>query len=141
MEENKKSAVEADEMQNGKAKTANLGKTDLGLEPNIAAALCYIPYIGLVVSIVVLLVEKENKFMKFHAFQSLSLMLATWVISFIVGIFSAALILVAACLVPFVGLIGLALLVYELYVAYMAYKGEKYMIPVLGEFVEKNFMK
>lgn len=141
MEENKKSAVEADEMQNGKTKTANLGKTDLGLEPNIAAALCYIPYIGLVVSIVVLLVEKENKFMKFHAFQSLSLMAATWVASFVVGIFSAALILVATCLVPFVGLIGVALLVYELYVAYMAYKGEKYMIPVLGEFVEKNFMK
>lgn len=141
MEEKKEEAVQADEMKDGKKTTANLGKTTLGLEPNIAAALCYIPYVGLIAAIVVLLVEKENKFMRFHAFQALTLMAATWVASFVLGIFSALLIFALACAAPLLGLLGLALLVYELYVAYLAYQGQRYMIPVLGEFVEKNFLK
>ena len=49
------------------------GKTQLGLEPNVNAVLCYMPVccLGLVVSIVTVVVEKQNRFAKFHAFQSL----------------------------------------------------------------------
>ncbi len=56
------------------------GKTSLGLESNVGAMLCYIANflccIGLVLAIVFLVTEKENRFVKFHALQSLFLALA-----------------------------------------------------------------
>jgi len=55
------------------------GKTSLGLESNIGAMLCYIANflccIGLVLAIIFLITEKENRFVKFHALQSLFLAL------------------------------------------------------------------
>ena len=49
------------------------GKTALGLDTNVGALLCYLPVclISLIYSIIVLVTEKDNKFMRFHAFQSL----------------------------------------------------------------------
>src|SRR5260221_950500 len=54
------------------------GKTSfMGLDSNLAAMLCYIANflccIGLVLAIVLLVTEKENRFVKFHAVQSLFL--------------------------------------------------------------------
>jgi len=49
-------------------------KTNLGLEPNIAGLLCYVPCcLGLVFSVVAAIVEKQSRFVRFHAFQSLLL--------------------------------------------------------------------
>ena len=42
------------------------------MEPNIAGLLCYVPCcIGLVFSVVAAIVEKQSRFVRFHAFQSL----------------------------------------------------------------------
>src|SRR6266852_6381126 len=53
------------------------GKTSLGLESNVGAMLCYIANflccLGLVLAIVFLVTEKENRFVKFHAWQSIFL--------------------------------------------------------------------
>ncbi|MDX6288902.1 MAG: hypothetical protein QOH42_701, partial [Blastocatellia bacterium] len=53
------------------------GKTSLGLDSNLGAMLCYIANIvcclGIVLSVVFLITEKENRFVKFHALQSLFL--------------------------------------------------------------------
>ena len=53
------------------------GKTSLGLDSNLGAALCYLANficcLGLVLAIVFLFTEKENRFVKFHAVQSLFL--------------------------------------------------------------------
>lgn len=53
------------------------GKTSLGLDSNLGAMLCYIANIlcclGIILSIVFLITEKENRFVKFHALQSLFL--------------------------------------------------------------------
>ena len=49
-------------------------KTNLGLEPNVAGLLCYVPCcVGLVFSVVAAIVEKQSRFVRFHAFQSLLL--------------------------------------------------------------------
>src|ERR1044072_1070565 len=64
------------------------GKSALGLDGNVAAALGY--PIG-IIAIISLIMEKENRFVKFHALQSIllhvgavGLMIALWVISAIV---------------------------------------------------------
>ena len=44
-------------------------KTSTGLQPNLAGLLCYI--LGWITGIVFLILEKENKFVKFHAMQSI----------------------------------------------------------------------
>src|ERR1700722_20424986 len=61
----------------------------LGIEENLAAALCYIPLIGLVF----LLVEpyKKNRTIRFHAFQSLFYLAAWIVVGIVLGIFGSIL--------------------------------------------------
>src|SRR5260370_243183 len=66
------------------------GKTSLGLESNVAAMLCYIGNLvcclGVVLSIVVLITEKENRFVKFHAVQSLFVAIAGIAMAILVGL-------------------------------------------------------
>ena len=45
------------------------GKTSTGMQPNVAGLLCYL--VGFVTGIVFLIIEKENKFVRFHAMQSI----------------------------------------------------------------------
>ena len=45
---------------------------NLGVAPNVGGMLCYAPCcIGLIFSIVAAIVEKQSRFLRFHAFQSL----------------------------------------------------------------------
>src|ERR1043166_3374398 len=71
------------------------GKTSLGLDSNVGAMLCYIANIicclGVILSIVFLVTEKENRFVKFHALQSLFLSGVYLVLFIIVEILSALL--------------------------------------------------
>ncbi len=111
-------------------------QTGLGIAPNVGGTLCYAPCIGLVFSIVVLIVEKQSRFMRFHALQSL-LFIAAWMI---VGIGVMAVGMVAAAVVGFLGgLIGLlgipihlGLLGLNIFLMVKAYGNEEWEIPVLG---------
>ena len=50
---------------------ADLGKSSTGIQPNVAALLAYL--VGFVSGLVFFLIEKENKFVRFHAMQSIGL--------------------------------------------------------------------
>src|SRR6266849_9582602 len=66
------------------------GKTSLGLESNVGAMLCYIGNIicclGIILSIIFVITEKENRFVKFHAVQSLFLFAVYVVLSIVIEI-------------------------------------------------------
>src|SRR3989442_12534507 len=66
------------------------GKTSIGLDSNLGAALCYwanfICCIGLVLAIIFLATEKENRFVKFHAVQSLFLIATQIAVGIVIGI-------------------------------------------------------
>ena len=47
----------------------DLGKTSLGMEANVAGLLSYL--LGFITGIVFYVLEKENKFVRFHAMQSI----------------------------------------------------------------------
>ena len=47
----------------------DLGKTSIGIQANVAGLLCYL--FGWVSGLVFFLIEKENKFVRFHALQSI----------------------------------------------------------------------
>ena len=119
------------------------GKTQLGLEPNVAGLLCYLPLccVGFVFSIVVIIVEKQNRFVRFHAFQSLlvcgasivvlvALQVAMIVTSMVAGMLGTLvwLVMILVCL----GLLALTVLL-----MIKAYNNEEYALPTVGDLARK----
>jgi uncharacterized membrane protein len=103
-------------------------KTVLGIDENYEAVLCYV--LGWLTGIVFLLLEKENKFVRFHAMQSLVVFLALSVLSLALG------------WIPVIGLLlFIAGLVLWIILMFKAFQGETYKIPVAGEFAEKQIFK
>src|SRR2546428_569100 len=128
------------------------GKSALGLDGNLAAALGY--PIG-IIAIICLVMEKENRFVKFHALQSILLyvaLIAVWValvvLSIILGVIGIAasaagsaggaigsiigLLWTLVWLVVFLGgLIGIIM------GAVKAYGGQYFKLPIIGNMAEK----
>ena len=108
-----------------------MAKTKLGIEENAAGLLCYV--LGWFSGIIMFAIERENKFVKFHALQSIVVFLGLMILNILVGV------------IPFFGgIIGLliVLLIIFLWIFLMikAFKGEKYMLPFAGDFVENTLM-
>ena len=104
----------------------------MGIDENIEGLLCYI--LGWITGIVFLVLEKENKFVRFHAMQSLATFLLLFIILVIIG------------MIPFIGwvisiLISIFMLILWLFLMYKAFKGELYKLPIVGEFAEKQIGK
>ncbi|MFC1968855.1 DUF4870 domain-containing protein [Chloroflexota bacterium] len=105
------------------------GKTSMGLEPNLAGLLCYV--LGWVTGLIFFIMEKENQFVRFHAMQSIVVFGALMIVSIILSF------------IPFIGwVIGwlLGVLSFILWIILMlkAYKGERYKLPWVGDFAEKQ---
>jgi uncharacterized membrane protein len=100
-------------------------KTSTGLDANLAAALSYL--VGFVTGIIFLLVEKENRFVRFHAMQS------TLVFSGIVAIDLLLKIvpILGALVVIFIIVPGSAIL--WLLLMFKAYQGEEFKLPFVGQ--------
>jgi len=111
--------------------------TNLGMAPNVAGLLCYVPCcVGLIFSIVAAIVEKQNRFVRFHAFQSL-LLHGAWlvvaigllVVQVVLGAISGLLALLPwllSLLLSF-GVLGIAI-----FMMVKAHTGEEYELPVIG---------
>jgi len=100
------------------------------MEENIEGALCYL--LGWVTGIVFYLLEKENKFVRFHAMQSILTFLPLSVISWLFG------------WIPFIGwiisaLIWLLILILWIVLMIKAYQGEMFKLPIVGDMAEKGF--
>ncbi|HVS20646.1 MAG TPA: DUF4870 domain-containing protein [Pyrinomonadaceae bacterium] len=119
------------------------GKTSLGLDSNLGAMLCYIANIlcclGVILSIVFLITEKENRFVKFHALQSLFLGGVCVVLLIVVEILGVILGMVHLGILA-TGLwfiLVLIFLVLWLLAGIKAYSGQWYKLPGIGDFAWK----
>ena len=117
------------------------GAQSLGMDENLAAALAYIPIVGLIF----LLIEpyKNNKNIRFHSLQSIFYTIACIAIGIVLGIFSG--ILFAA--MPFSmfhlwvlvsRLINLAFFALWILLVVKAYQGSRFVLPVIGPIAEKQ---
>lgn len=106
-----------------------VAKTSLGIDENLEGMLSYA--LGWVTGIVFLVVEKESKFVRFHAVQAIAtflpLMVIAWVLAFI----------------PFIGMVVSALVwilavILWLILMVKAYQGERYKLPIVGDLAEKQ---
>ncbi|MDD3679094.1 MAG: DUF4870 domain-containing protein [Patescibacteria group bacterium] len=103
-------------------------KSETGLEPNVAALLAYL--FGWVGGLVFFLIEKENKFVRFAAMQSIILNVALFVTYFIIGILGAVTFGIGAILSP---LVGLGFVVIWIMLMVKAYQNEEWELPVIGK--------
>lgn len=99
-------------------------KVAFGLSEKLASALAYV--FGPISGFAFLVMERDNKTVRFHAMQSFIYFLGLCVIGFIVGI------------LPFIGgwlndIIGTVGFLSMLYLALMAYSGKLVKIPVIGD--------
>ena len=115
--------------------------TSLGIDENVEAALAYL--LGIISGVAILIFEKESRFARFHATQSILLSL----------VFIIARVLVAISVMPFLLIprgagIGLAVAINEVVlvifvIAWMAcmikaLMGEWFKLPVIGDFAERT---
>jgi len=124
------------------------GKTSLGLDSNVGAALCYLANflccIGMVLAIVFLVTEKENRFVKFHAVQSLFLVATQIAVGIVVAILGLIVSMVldmvhmgwAGWLLVFCLRLVLFLIFCIIWIiaGIKAYGGQWYKLPLIGEF-------
>jgi uncharacterized membrane protein len=129
------------------------GKSALGLDGNLAAALGY--PIG-IIAIISLIIEKENRFVRFHALQSV-LLIVLWIIVVIVlvivnivlgvivgvaasaagnagGLIGGILWLISLVIWMVLPLVFLAVLILA---AVKAYGGNYFKMPIIGNMAEK----
>ena len=102
-----------------------IGQSSLGMSENVAALLAII--FSPISAIVLLLMEKESKFVKFHAIQSLALAVVIFVVNIVLGF------------IPILGWIILMILNLGVFVLWIillikAYQGEWFELPLVGKF-------
>jgi uncharacterized membrane protein len=116
------------------------GQTNLGVSPNVGGLLCYVPCcIGLIFSAVAAIVEKQSKFLRFHAFQSLlfhAALVVLWVAMTILGFILGAIHL-GLLMLPIHIILGLGVLVAHIFLMVKANGGEELELPVIGEMAKK----
>ena len=113
-------------------------ETKLGMAPNVAALLCNAPCcIGFVFSVVAAIVEKENRLVKFHAFQSL-LLHGVWLV---VAVAMQVAAIVASLVMGVLGtliwllsfVVGVAFLGAQILLMIKAHNNEEFRLPVMGD--------
>jgi uncharacterized membrane protein len=99
-------------------------KTSTGLDQNIAGLLAYV--LGFITGIIFLILEKDNKFVRFHAMQSTIIFLVLLVIGMI-PFFGPVLSFIVS---PIAFILWIVLM-------YKAYQGEMFKLPVIGDYAAK----
>jgi uncharacterized membrane protein len=100
-----------------------------GLDPNLAGLLCYL--LVWITGILFLILEKESRQVRFHAYQSLAVFGGLFVFSLI------------ARFIPLIGPLVYLLVVVGSFILWIllmvkAYQGERYKIPVAGDWAEEQ---
>ena len=99
---------------------------------NLMAAASYL--LGFITGVIFLLVEKQSKFVRFHAMQSTVLFGGIFVINIALGF------------IPILGwlaglLLSLAAFVLWIVCMWKAFQGEMYKAPIVGDIAEKQLAK
>jgi uncharacterized membrane protein len=117
-------------------------KSALGLDGNVTALIGYIIWI---VALILIFIEKENKFVRFHAFQSVFYGLAIFALFIVLAIFTTILAFVSSTLASLFSLlyllVWLAALAGIVLLCIKAYQGQMFKLPVIGNLAESMSSK
>lgn len=108
----------------------NPEQSTTGLAPNLAGALAYL--LGPLTGILFLVVEKDSRFVRFHAMQSTIVFGGLFVLQVVLQV------------IPLLGWIVSALIVFPLsvllwaFLMFKAFMGEKFKLPTIGDMAERQ---
>jgi len=116
------------------------GPTSMGMDANIAGGLSYIA--GWITGLIFFFMEKQNRFVRFHAMQSILFSVGLIAFYVLIDVVSFAL---AFASIPFIGLllsgagflVGLGTLVVWIFLVINAFQGKYFKLPVLGAYAER----
>lgn len=94
--------------------------------------------LGPITGIVLLLTEKKNAYVRFHAMQSTVLFGAFFLFNVVLGIIPVLGWIIALIISPLLGIVSFVL---WLFLMWKAYNGEKYKLPYFGNLAEKQLAK
>jgi uncharacterized membrane protein len=97
-----------------------------GLDPKVAGLLAWI--FAPLGSVIFLVVDKDDEFVKFHAMQSLIASIVGWVIYFVGTAVTLGIGSICFWIIP----MGI-----QIFGAIKAYQGEKYKFPIIGDMADK----
>jgi uncharacterized membrane protein len=106
----------------------------MGMQPNIAAGLSYV--LGWVTGLIFFLMEKQNRFVRFHAMQSILFFGGLTVIQIILGVVGY---------LPLLGLLA-GLLGYAVWIIFIVgyivllingFQGKYFKLPIVGDYAER----
>ena len=97
--------------------------TTTGLDPKVAAALSYV--LGWITGLIFLLIEKDE-YVRFHAIQSILTSVAITIFYSLPPVYHT-----------FGGLISLLSFILFVFLIVKAAQGEKYKLPLIGDYAEK----
>jgi uncharacterized membrane protein len=132
-EENNNNQTDGNEnVNNSNEEKQTSNKTSSGMDENLAGLLSYL--VGFVTGIIFLLIEKESRFVRFHALQSIFVFVALFVLNIVLSF------------IPFIGWaisLIIAPLSFVLWIVLMiqAYQGKLFKLPIIGDMVEKQLEK
>ncbi len=112
-------------------------KTSIGLAKNVAGLLCYV--LGWISGIVFILMRKQDKFVRFHARQSVIVFGALTIVESIViviGLEIARFVPINVITLPSLLIFALGFLLWALPMV-KAYQGTMYKLPWAGNLAEK----
>jgi uncharacterized membrane protein len=114
--------------------TPGLANTSLGLTQNVAAGLSYV--FGWISGLIIFLTEKQNRFVRFHAMQSILFFGGISILEIVLRFFTGLpvlgifidLILALLTLIGFVGWIVLMI---------NGFQGKYFKLPIIGDYAER----
>jgi len=120
----------------GAAGAGQYGPSTMQMDPKTAAGLSYI--LGWITGIIFFLMEKQNRFVRFHAMQSIlffgGLSVLSIVLQVVTGLnipFISFLTLCVSGLLGIVGLVGWIVLLIN------GFQGKYFKLPIIGDYAEK----
>jgi uncharacterized membrane protein len=107
-------------------------KTSTGLTENVAGLLCYL--LGFITGIIFLIIEKDSKVVKFHAWQSTITFGAIFVVQIILWIL--AIIFWPFWIIYYI----IGIIAFILWIIFMvkAYQGQMWKVPIAGNIAAKQ---
>lgn len=115
------------------------GPTSTGLPANVAGALAYA--LGPITGIIFYVLEKDNRFVRFHAAQSIAVSIVMFVISFVLGILGMVIgaVPLIGWLVAMLLSFGVSIVAFVLWLLLMwqAFQGNEWEVPFAGTFARR----
>lgn len=107
-------------------------RSSTGLDENIAGMLCYL--FGPITGFVFYMLEKDSRFVRFHAVQSIATFLPVWI--------GYAVLMLVLGWIPFIGwlvrlIASVAIGLLALFMMWRAYQGDRFKLPFAGDIAER----